>query len=327
MRTVRIGFIGTNFISEQMVCTLRSIPYYTIKAVYSRTEERAMSFAEEYGFPLKYTNLEDFFSCPELDAVYIASPNSCHVEQAIAALNHGLHVICEKPLAPSSKQLKQVFDAAKKNKRIVIEAMRPAYDEAFLAIRESLPLLGKLRRVSFEFCQYSSRYDSFKAGEIKNAFNPLLSNAAIMDIGVYPIHCCVMLFGEPDEVLSSSVFLHNGMEGEGSLILKYQSMTAEISYSKITSSVVPSFILGENGAITIDKLSNPSEIWFLPRKEAPVLLKQSKTSNMKYEFLSFYNMLCGRESPEKYNRNTEITTKIMDTVRKQNNIVFPSDKL
>lgn len=327
MRTIRIGFIGTNFISDQMACTLRSIPYYTMQAVYSRTEERAMAFAEEYGFPLRYTNLEDFFSCPDLDAVYIASPNSCHVEQTVAALNHGLHVICEKPLAPNTKQLKQVFDAAKKNNRVVIEAMRPAYDEAFFAIKETLPLLGKIRRVSFEFCQYSSRYDSFKAGEIKNAFNPLLSNAAIMDIGVYPIHCCVMLFGEPQSILSNSVFLENGMEGQGSLILTYPSMTAEISYSKITSSVTPSFILGENGAITIDKLSNPNKIWLLPRKESPILLTQCETSNMKYEAVSFYNMIHGRESAETYNKNTEITTKIMDTVRRQNNIIFPSDKL
>lgn len=66
--------------------------------------------------------------------------------------------------------------------------MRPDFDPAFDMIKNALPRIGKIRRASFEFCQYSSRYDRFKDGIIENAFNPALGNAAVSDIGVYCIH-------------------------------------------------------------------------------------------------------------------------------------------
>lgn len=56
----------------------------------------------------------------------------------------------------------------------------------------------KLRRVTLEYCQYSSRYDKFRQGEILNAFRPELANGAIMDIGVYPIYMLVQLIWDAE---------------------------------------------------------------------------------------------------------------------------------
>ena len=100
--------------------------------------------------------------------------------------------------------------------------------------------------MTLEYCQYSSRYDKFRQGEILNAFRPELANGAIMDIGVYPIYMLVQLFGMPKDIKSFSTKLENGFEGDGIVLMQYEEMVAEAVYSKITESVNPSVFLGED---------------------------------------------------------------------------------
>ena len=138
-----------------------------------------------------------------------------------------------------------------------MEAMRPAFDPAYQLIMENLPKIGKLRRVTLEYCQYSSRYDKFRQGEILNAFRPELANGAIMDIGVYPIYMLRAVVWNAKDIKSFSTKLENGFEGDGIVLMQYEEMVAEAVYSKITESVNPSVFLGEDGAIVLDHVGVP----------------------------------------------------------------------
>ena len=79
------------------------------------------------------------------------------------------HVLCEKVMASNEQEALSMIECAKKNHVVLLEAMRPDFDPAFDMIKNALPRIGKIRRASFEFCQYSSRYDRFKDGIIENA--------------------------------------------------------------------------------------------------------------------------------------------------------------
>ena len=72
-------------------------------AVYSRTEERANEFADKYQIPYRFSDLESMAKSDQIDAVYIASPNSFHAEQAILCMENGKHVLCEKPMASNTR--------------------------------------------------------------------------------------------------------------------------------------------------------------------------------------------------------------------------------
>ena len=274
---MKIGVIGSNFVSDWLCQAVQETGEFTLAAMYSRKQETGEAFAAKYDIPLVYTDMEAFLSS-DLDAVYIATPNFCHAPQAINALKHGKHVLCEKPIATSLTEWKEMESAVLENDRVLLEAMRPAFDPAIQAVKDNLPKLGTIRRAVFEYCQYSSRYDKFKAGEILNAFNPALGNAAIMDIGVYAVHVCAMLFGKPLSVNSQSVMLYNGMEGMGTIFMPYEGETAgegfqaQVVYAKIIDSVTPSVITGENGSILIDKLSQPGLVTMKLRgQESPAL--------------------------------------------------------
>ena len=128
-----------------------------------------------------------------------------------------------------------------------MEAIRSIFTPGYQALAKHLPKLGTIRRASFHFCQYSSRYDKFKSGIVENAFNPIFSNGALMDIGVYCVHPLVRLFGMPEKIKTDAVLLENGIDGSGTILGVYKDMQAELVYSKISSSRIPSQIQGENG--------------------------------------------------------------------------------
>lgn len=320
--SMKLGIIGSNFVSDWLCEAVQATGDFTLAAMYSRTQETGNAFAAKYGIPAVYTDMDAFLSS-DLDAVYIASPNFCHAPQTIDALRHGKHVLCEKPIATSLTEWQAMQQAAYDNGRVLLEAMRPAFDPAMDAVRENLPRLGTIRRAVFEFCQYSSRYDRFKAGEILNAFNPKMGNAAIMDIGVYAVHVCAMLFGRPLDVQSSSVMLHNGMEGMGNIFLPYEGFQAQVVYAKIIDSVTPSMITGENGSILINKLSVPSEITVKLRGTEPEVLRfDHQPNNMIHQVRTFADLIRKNDIRHRYQEVSTIEMEILDTVRAQNGIVF-----
>lgn len=258
---VRFGIIGTGFISDWFVAACRlagGIP----TAVYSRDVGRGRAFASRHGLVLTATGLDGLVADPRLDAIYVASPISAHAPQVVAALANGKHVLCEKTLATSPKDLIGLFDLADRNSCILLEAIRPTHDPAYAAIKAALPRLGTLRNAHFEKCQYSSRYPAFLRGEVLNAFDPASGNSALRDIGVYCLHPCLMLFGNPLSVTGADYYLANGFQAGGTALLNYGSLSVTCTYSKTARSVTPSVIEGELGSLTIDSIADPAQVRF-----------------------------------------------------------------
>ena len=326
MNHLKFGIIGTNFVSDWLADAVAAVDGTCVDAVYSRTAEKGADFAARHGIPRVFCDMEEFLSA-DIDAVYIASPNCLHCEQTLKAIAHGKHVLCEKPIASNLDEYKVMQKAARNAGVVLLEAMRPAFDPALEAVKTALPRLGKVRRASFEFCQYSSRYDKYRSGEILQAFNPEFSNAAVMDIGVYPIHFALRLFGDPmGEIFSRSVILPNGFEGSGEVIIPYDGMNVTVSYAKTFDSVTPSVIVGEDGALTIDKMSCPSRIVFIPRKgESEDIPFEYRESNMEFEVEEFLRLIRESEVCNVHEQYSELEMKVLDAVRRQNNVVFPAD--
>ncbi|MEG7531693.1 MAG: oxidoreductase, partial [Hungatella sp.] len=186
-----------------------------------------------------------------------------------------------------------------------------------------LPRLGTLRHVAFQYCQYSSRYDKFKEGMVMNAFNPLLSNAALMDIGVYCVHPMVKLFGMPQKISADSIFLSNGMEGMGTVIADYGAMQAVLVYSKIVNSYLPSQIEGEAGSMLIREISEPKEIeLYLRNGDHEVIKIDKKGNNMYYEIMELLRLIENGEDGSIHNQYSLYEMEVMDEVRKCAGIDF-----
>ncbi|MDO5407028.1 MAG: Gfo/Idh/MocA family oxidoreductase [Eubacteriales bacterium] len=325
---VRIATIGTNFITRWFMEALQHCDDAVCAAVYSRKEETARAFAAEYGVATCYTDLEALASAPDIDAVYIASPNSLHCQQAILMMEHGKHVLCEKTIASNSAELAHMLETAKKNHVVCLEAMRSVFDPGFAAIEDNLPKLGKVRRVSFQYGKYSSRYDKFKAGIVENAFDPAFSNGALMDIGVYCVHPLVKLFGMPERIMADALKLENGVDGAGTILASYGHMQAELLYSKITDNRLPSQIQGEEATMLIEDIPHPCELTICYRdgRKEVLAVEKEGASNMIYEIRIWVELIEHGGDPEQYNAASVMELQVMDEVRRQTGIRFPADE-
>jgi scyllo-inositol 2-dehydrogenase (NADP+) len=325
---IRFAVIGTNRITEEFIQAARVAEDFTLTAVYSRTADKAAEFTEKWDIPHQFTDLAAMAQSDQVDAVYIASPNSYHAEQAILCMNYGKHVLCEKPIASNTRELQSMIDAALKNNVLLMEALKSTLMPNFQAVRENLTKIGKIRRYVASYGQYSSRYDAYKQGTVLNAFNPIFSNGSLMDLGIYCIYPMVVLFGKPDGIQGSGVMLESGVDGEGSILMAYKGMEAVIMHSKIANSYLPTEIQGENGTIIIDKINQPEKVE-IRYKDGTVedITRPQVSRTMLYEVKEFIDMLKNGmlESATNSMANSLAATEIMEEVRKQIGLVYPAD--
>ncbi|PFG07282.1 Gfo/Idh/MocA family oxidoreductase [Bacillus sp. es.034] len=327
---IRFGIIGTNWITDRFIQASEGVDDFQLQAVYSRTEERAKAFAETHGISDWFTNIEEMASKDHIDAVYIASPNSFHCSQAITFLNKGIHVLCEKPLASNEREVQEMIASAKKNDALLMEAVRTTFLPNFQVLREKLHTIGTIRKVNVSCCKYSSRYDAYKDGTVLNAFNPAFSNGALMDLGVYCIYPMVVLFGEPKEIKATGTMLDSGVDGSGSVIMKYEQMDIAATFSKISDTHIPTEIQGEEGTVTIDKIGDFSTVTFYYRNgETCSYVQQEDHPPMYYEIQEFVSVINAGGKLESlinsYNHSL-LSSRVMDKARKQIGLVFPADR-
>lgn len=330
MNRIRFGIIGSNFVTDWMIDGGRRDPRFDLVAICSRREETGRAFALKHSIPEVYTSLDDMVASPSIDAVYIASPNYVHASQAITCMRAGKHVLCEKPMASNAREVRAMIDVARANGVTLMEAMIPTLSPAFRVIRDNLYRVGTVRRYFASYCQYSSRYDALKEGRVANAFRPELSNGAVMDIGVYCLYPMVALFGSPSEVVASTFRLSTGVDGQGTVICRYDGFDAVVIYSKIADSMLPTEIQGESGTLTIDRINNPRHVTFRPHdKTLPVetLPVDAPESLYYYEMKEFIDLIeSGRcESPLNPLATSLATIEVIDGIRRQGGIIYPAD--
>lgn len=323
---IRFGMIGTGKIAEKFWQANRYGKDFELTAVYSRTLERARQFGFQKGQLQYFDDLEAFANSDCIDAVYVASPNSCHYEQVMTLLKAGKHVLCEKPMASNLEQAQEMFAEAEKQNLILLEGMRSIYAPSFQKMIPYMETLGTIRRATLQYCQYSSRYDNYKRGIVENAFKPELSNGALMDIGVYVVSCMIRLFGAPKSIKASGVKLHNGVDGAGTILMEYPDMIGEAIYSKITDSAMPSQIQGEDASMLIQEIENVKDLRIVRKGVVQSIHFEQSDNILNYETQEFIKMIKTGMGWEKSKEITLETMKVLDEARKQLHIVFPADK-
>ena len=334
---IRFGMVGTGFIADWVLAGARQDARFEAVAICSRSQERADAFAAKHGIPHTFTSLGQMAASPLVDAVYIATPNFLHASQSILCMRHGKHVLCEKPLASNAREARQMVAVARECGVTLMEAMISTLNPNFRVVQEYLPRLGTIRRYFASFCQYSSRYDKFREGIVLNAFDPSLSNGAMMDIGVYTVYPMVALFGRPQAVDAQGVVLSSGADGQGAVNFRYEGMNATVLYSKIANSALPTEIQGEEGNLTLDRINIIRKVTYSPRL-APAMGKGPEPvpedlsvvadkDEYYYEVAEFINLVLSgkRESEINSLDNSLITLEIIDEVRRQLGIVYPAD--
>lgn len=326
MSKVRFATIGTSSITELFLKAAAGVPEFELAGVYSRNIENAREFGSSYGARRFYDSLDVLAEDPEIDAVYVASPNGLHHSQAIRMMKGGKHVLCEKAMASNLREVREMAAAADQAGVVLLEAVRSLHDPGFQMIRDNLEKLGTIRQVSFSFGKYSSKYDAFKAGEPCNIFAAKMAAGGLMDIGIYCVEPLTALFGRPDEIRAAAVLLRGGIDGAGTVLARYEGMTAELTYSKIADLYGKSWIAGEEATMLIPAITAPREIEMIYRDgRHETLAVAGEDNNMIYELKYFIRALREGLDVSGYREISLLSMEIMDRARQEMGVVFAAD--
>ncbi|MEZ0604560.1 Gfo/Idh/MocA family protein [Paraburkholderia sp. IW21] len=190
---IRWGIVGTGRIARRFAQGLAHVPHAQLSALWSRRTEPAMAFAEEFGGEVCASF--DALLASGIDALYIATVQDSHADYAIAALQAGLHVLCEKPATINQPQLERVLDAARAAQRLFMEAMKPPFYPLYRKLRAHLNAepIGEVGLVRAG-CSVPGVPDDHPSMSFEHA------GGALLDIGIYEMFLAVDWLGAPREV-------------------------------------------------------------------------------------------------------------------------------
>jgi xylose dehydrogenase (NAD/NADP) len=202
---VRLGLLSTARINELLVAGAREAQGVEIAAIGSREVARAEAQAAKLDVPQVHASYAELLADPDVDAVYVALPNSLHVEWSIRALEAGKHVLCEKPFSRRPDDVARAFDAADGSGLVLAEAFMWRHHPQARRLEELVGEIGGARLVRASFSFVLTR-----PGDIR--LSRELDGGALMDLGCYCVSAARLLAGEPRAVVAQQVVGGEGVD-------------------------------------------------------------------------------------------------------------------
>jgi len=251
---LRWGILATGGIAHAFARDLRTAGLDLV-AVGSRSVESAARFAAEFGIPRAHGSYAELVADPDVDIVYVSTPHPMHAQNALLALEHGKHVLVEKPFALNELEAAAVRDAAAERGLLAMEAMWTRYLPHMVRVREILAsgMLGPLRAV---LADHSQRLPD-DPGHRLNALD--LGGGALLDLGIYPVSFAWDVFGAPATVQAAARRKETGADAEIATIFTYAGGEVATTFStSMAAGPNTATILGQDARIEIDR------VWYTP---------------------------------------------------------------
>lgn len=225
MKKFRWAYIGSGNIAYS---TARSIlkGNHEITAVYGRTKSKVEKFAKRVGA----TAYDDFDSCvtaENVDAVYIATPHTSHLDYALRAMELGKPVLCEKPVAVTTADVEKMVAKSKESNVYLAEAMWTWFSDVALTVKKWVQG-GEIGEVTDVVIDYA--FPGLMMSKDSRVLTPETAGGALLDIGIYPITYCYNLFGYPNSIICNGE-IKNGIDVKETVILDYGSFKATLNMS------------------------------------------------------------------------------------------------
>lgn len=330
--TLKLGIIGTNWITKMFVEAAYLSGEYELKSVYSRHFETGKTFADNFvGETEVFTDLNDMLTSG-IDVVYIASPNSLHFLQAAIAIRNGVHIIVEKSAFANTNEFEKIYALLRENPRVrFFEAARHIHQANFKVIEEQIAQMAHISGATFVYEKYSSRFDAYLAGEEPNVLNPKFAAGALTDLGVYPLYAAIKLFGLPQSQHYFATRLRNGGDGRGVVILRYADFDVTLIFGKQANSYLHSEILGLRDTILISNIAELEEVKYNDGQgQEQVISGLAPANPMVQEAQVFADMINHPvETKAEYEDLLMLSQRVnlvLTALRADAGIVFPADK-
>ena len=211
-QNLRIGLIGVGGTAQvNHIPALMKVEGLELVALVDRDPEKAQRVAQKFGIPRWGGRVEELLDLEDLDAVDICTPNFLHAPMAIAALEAGKHVLCERPLARSADEAAGMLKAAKKADRILMCAVQHRFRPDAQLLRKFVEKgdLGDIFLAKAGWLRQKAEWDSDEWRRMKRESG----GGVVLDLGFHMLDLALWVLGQP-KVESVTASVHRSRKGE-----------------------------------------------------------------------------------------------------------------
>ena len=239
--TIGWGILGAGKIARTFVGDLTGAGL-RVAAVGSRGIGRAADFARETGVPLAFGSYTELVECPDVDVVYIATPQPLHAEQAILAIEAGKAVLVEKSFTADAAQARRVVAAARTRGVFAMEAMWTRFLPLMTQLRAEIDA-GAIGPVLQVVTQHYQRLSDDPAGR---HYDPALGGGVMADLAVYGISFAVDLLGPPRVVTARGELTDREVDTAASVLMDHVGGGSSVTLTRMDAP-------GSNGAAVVGR--------------------------------------------------------------------------
>ena len=243
---IKFGIVSISSIVPRFIEGVRHSQYGEVVAVASRSLSNAQDFAKAFKIAKAYGNYEELLADDTIDAIYVAGANFTHYESCRLAIKAGKHVLCEKPMVLKSVEAKELFQLAKENHVLLMEASKTVFLPYLQKVKELIKSnqLGKIHYV--EMCS------SFPMPQDPNHWMLGEAGGCLYGSAIYTIQVMSYLFdAQITESHAQFIFNERGCDVQCSLALQLGDIQVNSVISMIAKNLNRAIIYGEKGRIEI----------------------------------------------------------------------------
>ncbi len=284
----RVGIIGTGRIAHRFIPEAKLVSGITTQGVYNPHKESTERFARKWEIN-GYTDLEKFYE--SIDSAYIASPHETHYSYIKSALEHGKHVLCEKPMVLKRSQAEELFSYAREHGLVLFEGIKTAYCPGFgklLGIACS-GSIGSIRNVEACFTKLESKNS--------REMTDLTYGGSFTELGSYVMLPILKLFGENFETINFEYIEgENGLDLFTKASVRYETGMAAATCGLGVKSEGRLLIAGTKGYIVVEApwwKTRYFEVHYENPEEVEKYSERFLGDGLRYEISDFLTMING----------------------------------
>ncbi len=323
-KSVNWSILAPGKIAQKFADGLKHVDGAKLRAVGSRNLERASGFANQYGFEKAFGSYEELAGDSETDVIYIASPHTYHYKHTLLCLEHGKHVLCEKPFSMSKQQSEHMVELAGKKNLFLMEALWTRFLPSYLTCKKMAEekKIGNVKVILANF-GFRAPFD-----EESRMYNLKLGGGSLLDIGIYPIFLAYSFFGKPDHIRSQVQKSPTGSDISCAIQFNYTvgQMASLFSTFDVTTSNTAE-IIGDKGTLKLNRMWHiPTSITHIDEQGKETLIEVPSVGN-GYNYIAREVTRCIQngltESSEWSLKDALTLTEIMDEILLSHHIIYP----
>jgi predicted dehydrogenase len=323
---LRVGIIGTGWIAEKAAITLRGLATCEAYAVGSRSQQKAESFARQWGIGKAYGSYAALMADPDVDLVYVGTPHSHHYEVTREALLAGKPCLVEKAFMANRRQAEEIVSLARERHVFLAEAIWTRYQPVVGIVRKLIAdgRIGTPRLITATL--------GYSMGNKERIMRPELCGGALLDLGVYALNFVRMFTDSDISMLDGfAVKSDTGMDLTNAItIILANGILANVQSSAQCVGDNIGVIAGTEGNLIIDNINNPQsvKIYQLDRIFVEEIKVPQQITGYEYQFLACKDAINNglTETPYMPLDETLYIMKLMDDLRFKWGLHYPMHK-